>query len=54
MQMLLSHSIHSSGARLGGTSAPGEPPLTIPLIVFMQGVKVEIELILMQDLLDWI
>jgi len=52
------HSVRSSGARLGGTIAHGEPSLDIPLMIFMTnqepkqlGVKVEIELILMQDLL---
>ena len=34
-QVLLSHDIHSSGAGLGGTSAHGEPPPTILLMIFM-------------------
>jgi len=32
LQVFLSHSICSSGARLGGTSAHREPPLTIPFV----------------------
>jgi len=28
--VLLSHNVHSSGARLGGTSTPGESLLEIP------------------------
>jgi len=42
MQMLLFHSIHSSGARLGGTAfTPPGPDLVGQYL--MQGVKVEIE-----------
>jgi len=60
--VLLSHSIYSSGARLGGASIHGEPLQAIPLLICMTtlepsnwGVKVEIGLILMQNLpLDWI
>ena len=33
--VFLSHGVHSSGGRLGGTSAHGEPPLAIPLMIFM-------------------
>ena len=57
LQVFLSHSIHSSVAILGGTSANGDPPLAIPLMIFMTtqkqsnwGVKVEIGLIFMQVL----
>jgi len=35
LQVFLSHSVCSSGARLGGTSAIGEPPLAIQLMTFM-------------------
>ena len=35
IQHLLSHSVRSSGASLGGTSAHGEPPLAIPLMIIM-------------------
>ena len=35
LQVFLSHSVHSSGARLGGTSAHEEPPPAIPLMIFM-------------------
>ena len=35
LQVFLSHSVHSSGARLGETSAHAEPSLAIPLMIFM-------------------
>jgi len=35
LTVFLSHSVRSSGGRLGGTSAHGEPPLAIPLMIFM-------------------
>ena len=56
LQVFLSHSIHFSGARLGETSARGAPSgNTINDIhdypgAKQSGVKVEIELIFMQDL----
>ena len=35
LKALLSHSIHSSGERFGGESTHGEPPLLIPLMIFI-------------------
>ena len=35
LKALLSHSIHFSGERFGGASTHGEPPLLIPLIIFI-------------------
>ena len=53
-EFLGSHSVFSSGARLGGTCAHGEPPLAVPLKIFrieqkQSAVKVD-GLLLMQDL----
>ena len=53
--MLLSHSICSSAARLGGARTHGEPPLAILLMIFMTPTspairsKVDVSRILAQD-----
>jgi len=50
LQVFLSHSIRSSGGRLGGTSAHGDPPMAIPFMITQEQSNRDNGLILMQDL----